>query len=217
MKAALFLLCVVLGGAGTWFGVRGLRGVQFVKALYPLTLLVFTVPALAAGPRPLFAAGVVLGLAFCVVADYILGTPDNSRRFVYGLAGFLLGYLVYGLTFLAHGPLLPASAGVAVLLAAVAYLQFMTFRRLSPALRGPVIFYILVVSFMLFGAAAFALHPGPSAVRKGLLLCGASLIYVSDSLIAHNLFRTPIPRSDLYILPPYYAGQFCVVLQLFMD
>jgi len=217
MITAMLVLCGVLGAAGVFFGARKIPGVEYVKALYPLSLLFFTLWALTHGRHSLLAAGILLGLVFCVPGDFILGKRDNSRLFIFGLAGFLLAYLCYGVTFLGHGVLGSASIGVAALLILASGLQYTTFRSLPRAMREPVLVYIVVVSLMLFGAASFVLAPDPTVPRKMLLLGGAFLIYTSDSLIAHNLFRVSIPHSDLFILPPYYAGQLLIVLQLFLD
>jgi uncharacterized membrane protein YhhN len=58
-----------------------------------------------------------------------------------------------------------------------------------------------------FGAAA-------RRVVASLLLAGTVLIYLSDSLIAHNLFRRPLRREELWIMPTYYLGQGAVALAL---
>lgn len=216
MPYLLFIPSLGIAAAAVVFGVRQLKYVEYVKALFSLSLLVIAVYAFFSGARPLFAGGVALGLLFCVAADYLLGKPDNSGVFIFGLLGFLFGYLVYGGIFHIHGAWTPVSTGAAVLLAAGAAVQYKTFRKLEPSLRVPVLVYIAVLSVMLLGGLNFARHPETSAVRAALVSAGALLIYISDSLIAHNLFRRPIGNSDLYILPPYYLGQIFITLSLFM-
>jgi uncharacterized membrane protein YhhN len=213
----IFLAPIALGILGTYFGVKKLAGVEYVKSLFPLTLMVFAGAAAFINGRQFLSCGVAIGLFFCIIADFLLGKRDNSRVFIFGLVGFLLGYLVYGITFfLQGGPGLPA-AGAAAVLGCAAVIQYRTMKRLDPSLRIPVAVYMTVVSFLVFGAVCFSLDPRPSAPRKALVLLGTLLIYLSDSLIAHNLFRNPIEKSDFFVLPPYYAGQIFITLSLFIN
>lgn len=212
-----FLVPAAFGMLGTYFGVKKLKGAEYVKALFTLSLVVLAGYGYFLGIRPLFFSGLTAGLVFCTLADYLLGKPDNSRVFIFGLGGFLIGYFIYGLVFFVHGVWGSFSVPALVVLCGLAMVQYKTFRRIEASLRAPVLVYLGVVSFLVFAAVNFAQHPGVSWPRKALVLTGIFFIYGSDSLIAHNLFRTPIDDSDLYILPPYYAGQICVVLSLFLD
>ncbi len=212
----LFAVPAVLGIAATWFGVRGRRGAAVVKALVPCSLLALAAAAISAGSRPTLAAAIAIGLLFCAGADYLLGLPDSSRVFVYGLGGFLIAYLIYGVGFALDGVSWPAVAGSGAALACIAALQYRTFRTLQDQLRAPVLVYMAVVSFLAASAVGFAWGSPGAPAGRALALAGALLIYASDSLIAHNLFRAPLPSSDLYVLPPYYAGQICITLSLYL-
>ena len=44
-----------------------------------------------------------------------------------------------------------------------------------------------------------------------LVLCGAILFIVSDSMIAINKFSMPIIASDYFIMITYYLAQFLIV------
>ena len=216
MKPLLWLFAVpaVLGAAATWAGVTARRGAAVAKALVPLSLLGLAVAAIGSGSRPVLAAAVALGLLFCAAADYLLGRPDNAAVFVYGLAGFLVAYLIYGAGLAVDGVSWTAVAAAGAALAGVAALQYRTFRTLPDSLRLPVLVYMAVVSFLAASAAGFAWGSPGAPAGRALVLAGSLLIYLSDSLIAHNLFRAPLPASDLYVLPPYYIGQICIVLAL---
>ena len=217
MKPLLLLFAVpaLLGAAATWAGVTGRKGAAVTKALVPLSLLGLAVAAaVGAGSRPVLAAAVALGLLFCAAADYLLGKPDNTGVFVYGLAGFLVAYLIYGVGLAIDGVSWTAVAAAGAAFAGTAALQYRTFRALPDALRLPVLVYMAVVSFLAASAVGFAWGSPGAPTGRALVLAGSLLIYLSDSLIAHNLFRAPLPRSDLYVLPPYHAGQICIVLAL---
>jgi uncharacterized membrane protein YhhN len=119
--------------------------------------------------------------------------------------------------------------------------QGRTLTGVAPELRGAVTAYMVVATLLLAGgillfartvggdvphtlpeavsvraaadgaAAGAATTDAPSSVAT-LLFAGTALIYLSDSLIAHNLFRRPLPREELWIMPTYYLGQGAVAL-----
>jgi len=200
------LPAILIGGLATWFGVKQKRGVEYVKAAFPLYLSFLVLESLWWEPTCL-KGGILVGLFFCILADFLLGRRDNAPVFLYGLAGFLLAYLTYGVTFLLAAGISRAWGILAGLLCILGIFQYRTFRTLPHELRIPVLLYLGVVSFFFTSAAAFA-------YRETILypFLGGLGIYFSDSLIAHNLFRKPLPHSDLFILPPYYIGQICMVL-----
>ncbi|GAB4367736.1 MAG: hypothetical protein Kow009_04620 [Spirochaetales bacterium] len=202
------LPAILMGGVATWFGVNRKKGVEYVKAAFPLYLFLLLLRSVWPGPSFL-QGGVLVSLALCTVADFLLGRPDNTSVFPFGLAGFLLGYLIYGVSF--FQAIRPGGAFlyIALVLGVVGILQYRTLRTLPASLRIPVVGYVAVVSFFLASASTHALQTG-----SPLPFLGALLIYLSDSLIAHNLFRSPLKQSDLWILPPYYVGQICIVLSV---
>lgn len=237
---AVLLAVAGLGAvAGTVLGHRGATGrpapaVRIVKTAVPLLLLAAVVARMttaAAGLQPT-AVLIAAGLAATAFADWMLAPVDNSGTFVWGLAGFLLGYLAYGVGFLVWLGRLIGAAGTAetggtgvfvaipVVVALVVSLGRWQYRGLTtvPAdLRVPVIAYLLVVSTLLM-SGIFALllaAVGAAAVPVAPLLLvagGAASIYLSDSLIAANLFRRPIPNEELWIMPTYYVGQVAITI-----
>lgn len=202
------LPAILMGGVATWFGVKQKRGVEYVKASFPLYLSLLVLESLWKEPTYL-KGGILVGLFFCIAADFLLGRRDNAPVFLYGLVGFLLAYLTYGITFCIStgiGWIWGIFAGVLFL---IGFLQYRTLHSLPLALRIPVLIYLGVVSFFLVSATAFSFGRGTP-----LSFLGGLGIYISDSLIAHNLYRKPLPQSDLWILPPYYIGQICIVLSV---
>jgi len=213
-------------------GHRESPGVRAVKTAVTTLLLAAAVSSfVTAGSGALEWPGraavlIVLGLALTVPADWFLAPIDNSRTFVWGLAFFLGGYLIYGIAFLVavsdginvFGSV-PLGLLVAVYLpaAAVGIAQYTTLKTLPKGLRIPVIAYMVVVSNLLaagvlYGADRYADAP----FRASLVLFAVVMIYLSDSLIAHNLFRRPLRAPQLSIMPTYYLGQIAVVLALIL-
>lgn len=199
---------ILLGVVATWFGVKRKDGVEYIKAAFPLYLSLVVLESLLHNPICL-KTGILVGLLFCTVADFLLGTKNNAPVFLFGLLGFLLAYLTYGITFfLSTGPS-TVWIILSTVLIIIGFFQYRTLHALPSVLRIPVLLYLGVVSFFFVSASAFA-------YGKGTLFpfLGALGIYGSDSLIAHNLYRKPLPLSDLWILPPYYVGQTCIVLTI---
>jgi uncharacterized membrane protein YhhN len=128
--------------------------------------------------------------------------------------------------------------GVLAVTGAIGLIQSRTLTGVASELRGAVSAYMVVATLLLAGgallfgrtaagaatgvaagiaeasgAAAAAAPTAPSTVAT-LLFAGTALIYLSDSLIAHNIFRRPLPREELWIMPTYYLGQGAVALAL---
>ncbi len=202
----LYLLpAILIGGVATWFGVKQKVGVEYVKAAFPLYLSLLVLYSLQKEPSYL-KGGILAGLLFCVIADFLLGKRNNAPVFLYGLVGFLLAYLTYGITFFLSTEVSAIWGILAGILFIIGIIQYRTFRSLPPKMRAPVLLYLTVVSFFFVSATNFAY-----CQRNLFPFLGALGIYASDSLIAHNLYRKPLPQSDLWILPPYYLGQICLV------
>ena len=227
LPGALLAAAVAGGVVATVLGDRGSRGlaapgVRSVKTLVPVLLLLALGAAsiLSEGPLPHPLLLFAVGLAATAVADWLLAPVDNAATFVPGLAAFLAGYALYGAALLfwwqageaGAGGRVPAARVVAVYsgVAVIGLLQFARLTAVPAGLRAPLLGYLIVVSNLLAGAVLLLLaEPSLATVTAGV---GALSIYVSDSLIAHNLFRQRLPREELWIMPSYYLGQALMTL-----
>jgi uncharacterized membrane protein YhhN len=67
----------------------------------------------------------------------------------------------------------------------------------------------LAVPVMLYVAAITAM--AATSIRGGrLVAAGAVLFLISDSLLAADRFKSPIPGRDYLVWLTYYAGQFMI-------
>lgn len=246
--AAVALVAVGVSVPATIMGHRKAHGVRVVKTVVTALLLLAGVLALsargvagwgAAGASGASGAGdgapwpailLVVGLAFTVVADWLLGPVDNSRTFAAGLAAFLVGYLLYGValgapTVAATSPYL--AAGAATFAAVVGVRQYRSLTGVPDGLRPAVIAYVAVASLLLAAGVLQALPSlwgvvpsigavATSGAARVLVAVGALSIYLSDSLIGQNLFRAPLRNEQLWIMPTYYVGQIAVVAALIL-
>jgi uncharacterized membrane protein YhhN len=169
-----------------------------------LRLAAKPVPALALAALVLsrrrdgYGAALAGGLILSALGDILLEVPG---RFVAGLATFLCAHVAYTAAFLRDERrlLLERALPFAVwLLAAFAWIR--------PGLGDmtvPVVVYMLAIGAMMWRAAArWGAHPGAASA-----LVGAALFGLSDTLIAIDRFRAPIPGARYAIILLYWAGQ----------
>lgn len=240
----VIVLLMALGIAGTMAGHLRYRGVVAVKTGFTVVaaLAVGSLWLTGDGAGAWLTGGFFVGLVLCAIADYLLAPLDNSATFAYGLGAFLAGYATYALVLLAAAVReqqagfwvwLAWVLGMALLVAAVSLLQYRSFRAIPDRLYPAVRVYMVVVSTLFVAAfaylfAAVTAAAGGSAAAPGglvglfaavtparvLIMVGVIFIYVSDSLIAHNIFSRPLVNNQLWIMPTYYIGQTLIVAAL---
>jgi uncharacterized membrane protein YhhN len=169
-----------------------------------LRLAAKPVPALAlaaivlAARRDAYGAALAAGLVLSAFGDILL---EVRGRFVAGLGTFLCAHVAYTAAFLRDerrwrgGRAVPFAVW---LLAAFAWIR--------PGLGDmtiPVVVYMCAIGTMLWRVAArVGDHPGATAALTGAILFG-----LSDTLIAIDRFRAPIPGAPYAIILLYWAGQ----------
>lgn len=174
------------------------------------------------------AAGLLAVLAFIqggpvlLVAALALGAAgdaflaqEGEKPFLAGLASFLLAHIAYVALFLTAGDRLEILAGQpwrVALCAAGIVASVVLLRRLLPAagphMRLPVALYSIAILAMLLAAAT---------VRAPVIVAGAALFVVSDSLLAIGRFLlTPDdPRQKALgsaVWVSYYLAQAAITL-----
>ncbi len=146
---------------------------------------------------------IALGLLFSAGGDVALAL-DRKKYFVVGLGLFLVGHLFYVAGLTQAVTAFRLTVPVLLLVGYAAALGIWLFPALGK-LRGPVLLYMVVITLM--GIAA-ALHPQPFPI----LLPGAVLFMLSDSFIAIDKFRHPLPYAHYLIMITYYLGQLGIAL-----
>jgi uncharacterized membrane protein YhhN len=206
---AFVLLALALAAAAfDWVAVH-----QEQKALEylckPLTLVLLIGCALALTPddgavRAWFVAALVL----CLLGDVFLMLPQDL--FVFGLASFLLGHVAYIVGMHVDGVDGPRfMVGIVIVMVLLAVIGTRILRGVragpDPAMAGPVVAYMFVISAMVASAIGVG-HP------SGVL--GAALFYASDALIAWNRFIGETRHGRLAIIITYHLAQVGLVLSL---
>ena len=183
---------------------------SLIYVFRPLTMLL--VIAAAAGGQ---AAGwpyklrILLGLAVCLAGDIFMML--EKKKFVEGLAAFLLGHLFYVSAFLAvMRPRADLGTALPLLFIAGAMMTIL-FPHLG-RMKIPVAVYILAITVMAGLAIQRYVDVGGAPAFRAFL--AAVLFLVSDSVLAVNRFVRPVPAAQKVILGSYFAAQLLFALSV---
>jgi len=143
-----------------------------------------------------------LGLTLSTAGDVLLDLDPNL--FVFGLGAFLLAHLAYVSLFVRNRarpfhPGVPRLAAVLLVLACAAALSVW----IVPSVGGlavPVVLYICALTAMVSTAIL-------AGFEKPWVALGAVLFLISDSLLAIDKFKAPVPVRDVLVWVTYYFGQ----------
>lgn len=197
LAGATGLLAVV-----DWYAViRGRRGLE--RWAKPATLLAMTATAIAAGAVDHTAGRwLVVALLLGTVGDVAL-LGRGVRRFVAGLAAFLLGHLAYLACFVALGV---AESWWVVGGAAVVVLSIVAARDVLPGARragGPGLAGAVAAYMTVIGAMTVT----GWATGQPLVALGTAVFVVSDTTLALDRFVEERPWARPVVMVTYHAGQ----------
>lgn len=169
----------------------------------PAPLVLLTATTVAAGALE-HSAGrwLVLALACGALGDVLL-VDATERRFVAGLAAFLVGHLAYVAAFLSAG--LNGgwwwAGGAVVVLTALTIARGVlpgALRSGGPALAVPVAVYMAVIA---------AMTATGWATGCWLIAAGSAVFVASDTQLAINRFVGELPWAKLPTIATYHVGQ----------
>lgn len=227
MPLTLTLLTLVIAVAD-WAAVArrnldpdslGARRAEYVAK--PLTMVALLAAALAIADAQHASAYIVVtlvaALVLSAVGDVFLMLPQDSsaadRNFVFGLGAFLLAHVAYIVAFVrlhAHGGYAISFVITGLVLAGA---MFATLglrihgaaKEEDPALAGPVLAYVTVISLMVVAAW----WTGDMRIIPGALLFAAS-----DAMIGWTRFVRKDWELDVPIIVTYHLAQILLVLGL---
>jgi len=168
--------------------------------------LAFSVPAAA----PAYRWAVLAGLALSTAGDVFLMLPRD--RFVAGLLSFLLAHLCYICAFSIGVPFPAAPLLWLPYFAAGGGVVLAVWSGIKPALRGPVIAYVVAIAAMAGQAAGRWQDLGGAPALSAAL--GAALFVVSDSALAINRFRLAFRAERVLTLGTYWMAQLLIALSI---
>ncbi len=174
----------------------------------PLTTMFVIGLALANESPTGQVATAVIALVFCLWGDIALMQPIDN--FVLGLASFLIGHVVFIALFALYG--MPHVVLGAIALALMVALAATAGRRIvngavakDPALRIPVVAYLVVISAMTVCGWA---------TGRGWVIAGATLFVISDSLLGWRAFVRERSWMSVAVMVTYHGAIVSLALSL---
>lgn len=205
--AILVGLVVVVLAATCWYA--GDKGASYLAHPARIaTLLALLVLAFLLGARD-SASGVVLlvGLMLSLVGDAALTRADPSS-FALGMGAFLVAHLAYLVAFVPLWFHLAGLVVVALVLAPLAALSFPRAHRGAVHAAGDRLGHAMTAYLVVLLAMALA----AGATGRVLLIIGAVLFAVSDTVLALDRFDAPRARAPLAVMVSYHLAQAAIVL-----
>ncbi|HQY90592.1 lysoplasmalogenase [Caldilinea sp.] len=185
-----------------WAAYAGSQMQRYLFKPLTTTLILALALLLPAPVSPLYRGLIAIGILFSLSGDIFLMLPGNSP-FIWGLVSFLAAHLFYSAGYVSR-------SGFAlhwlIVLPFVVYGMVLLSLLLpyTGAVRVPVILYAIVLIVMGWQATEmwWALRDLPAL----LAMIGALLFIASDSLLALDKFRAPLPQRDLLVMGAYYSA-----------
>lgn len=175
------------------------------------TILIFVSAWQIRNPvNPRYRRAVLAGIALSLCGDVFLMLPKDvlPAGFLLGLSSFLIAHLFFLRAFTSDARLFGKPLVVLGLLLVGGANLFVLWPGLAPALKGPVLVYMLCLLAMV--AQAIGRHLQWRQHGSRLAAFGGVLFLLSDTLLAYNKFYAPIPLSALWILSTYYTALFLI-------
>ena len=154
-----------------------------------------------------------MALVFSLLGDILLMFVDQSPHFfTAGLTAFLLAHVSYIVLFFKVKKGTYRNRGIGVLLIAIIYLNLIhgLIHENLGGLRIPVLIYMAAIMGMFIAVAAR--KDDVTKLSYSLVLVGAILFIVSDSILALNKFYKPILYPQVSIMLTYGLAQFLITL-----
>lgn len=177
---------------------------------YPFDYIIKTIPvlslALLAFTNISGTKGKLIGagLLFSGSGDIILQL-DGAGYFVYGLGAFLIAHLFYIAAFIRQPEISRSRLPVPLVICVYGIIMgVVLFPHLGDMLIPVAVYLLIILSMGISAALGTTNHP--------LVVAGALLFIISDSLIATNRFLVPVPLSGLLIMTTYYMAQFLITV-----
>jgi uncharacterized membrane protein YhhN len=191
------------------FCADSLAGFLTKVLLMPLLALILLIPKSRFTPIHILT---FTALVFSWAGDILLEfTGAGELFFLAGLLSFMVTQILYSVIFAKTMGTSVTASMLPMVLPVLVYGMLLN-GWLYPdlgSMRVPVIIYSLVILTML--ALALIRAVSGSAEGRYLVLTGAILFVMSDSLIAISRFAHPIAGSGILIMATYITGQFLII------
>jgi uncharacterized membrane protein YhhN len=207
---ALSFAAIISGGVYIWAARAGSPTLRYIFKPLTTVLILALALLLPDAVSPLYRTLIAVGILFSLGGDIFLMLPRDA--FVWGLASFLVAHLFYIAAYIARAGLQLNWLLLAPFVLYVAVLLYLLLPH-TGAVRVPVILYAVVLMAMGWQAAALWWAVRDTAAL--LAMAGALLFIASDSILALDKFRAPIPQRDLLIMSTYYGALLLIAWSVY--
>ncbi len=153
---------------------------------------------------------IYLGLLFGWLGDLFL-LSDKSHMFLLGLSSFLVGHVMYMLAMAGELALynIPVIIIVSAVLLTLIILIYNSLKNhVQKEMKPPLIAYLLcLVGITFFSVNIFF---SSMSVHSTALLCGSTLFFISDYVLARGVFIKKTPLIDFIIMSTYISAQVLI-------
>ena len=160
--------------------------------------------------NPTYSTAILIGLIFSLGGDIAL-MFQSKKSFMTGLVLFLLGHIVYFVTFTFFNGFFVRNLTIVFIILSLAILIFLYLYPGLGTMRYPVLVYVVDISAMMLSAINTFESEYFSLKKAVFITIGAGLFYISDVILAVNKFRKPF-RYNRISLAFYYCGQLLIAL-----
>ena len=216
----LWFFLMLLVALVDWYAVfRDLYRLRYLTK--PLVLILLTVWFSGTGGWQGSGRYFGIALIFSLFGDIFLLKGLLKARpafFLWGLVSFLIAQIAYVLGFNQPRPLLSLpTLGIVITVALVSYFnggRLIQSLKAKPATQNmvlPVTIYMIAISLMLASALNTLLRGDWLAPAALLSAFGATLFYISDSILAHDEFSQPIRTGEMLVTVTYHLAQIGLI------
>ena len=189
----------------------------FTKMAASLLFIAIGVSAFIVSGTPAnYGAWVIAALIFGIIGDLLLVYVDKTMFFMFGLISFLIGQIVYGVTFLRFVGFMWIDVVIYVVLVAAAIFAYTRVKLDLGKMKIPVLAYLLIIMFMFVMAVSSIYKGGFNTLTTAFISLGAVLFLASDVVLAFFIFQKDSPKPLRAInLSLYYGAQMLLALSVF--
>jgi uncharacterized membrane protein YhhN len=148
----------------------------------------------------------LIAFFFSMMGDTFL-MFQGEQYFMFGLGSFLITHLFYIFVFSRNRLKANWLARFSFIIFSVMML-FILQHHISASLLIPIIIYMITITVM----AITASERNTNSESYRMVLLGAIMFVLSDSLIAINKFVVPIPLQTILIMGTYILAQYLIAL-----
>jgi uncharacterized membrane protein YhhN len=188
------------------FGMNHFQmGVYFTKPLIMISIMIYFFLH-TQNQRSFQDKLMLIAFFFSMLGDTFL-MFQGEKYFMFGLGSFLITHLFYCFVFSRNKLKMNLLARI-FLFSFSLIMLFVLKNSVNTSQLIPIIVYMITITFMAITAAER--NTNPESYR--MVLIGAALFVLSDSLIAINEFVNRIPFSTILIMGTYVLAQYLIAV-----